>query len=285
VEKVTGEFVGVFDADHKPDPGSFVRAWRWLSNGYDMVQGHCVVRNGEASWVARMVAVEFEFIYAVSHPGRSRVHGFGIFGGTNGYWRTDLLAATRMHGDMLTEDIDSSMRVLEGGHRIASDPGLLSRELAPTTLVALWKQRMRWAQGWLQVTLRHLVQLLRSPVVTARQKFGLLQLLLFRELFPWVSLQVFPLIAFFAVKEGSVDGIDWFAAEFVLATVFLLSVGPGQTFFAYKLAAPEVRVHRRWFVTYLFTSSFFFTEFKQGIQRLAQLKEWMGEHSWTVTPR
>ena len=69
---VRGEFVGVFDADHHPAPGSFSRAWRWLSSGHDIVQGHCVVRNGEASWVARMVAVEFETIYAVSHPGRAR---------------------------------------------------------------------------------------------------------------------------------------------------------------------------------------------------------------------
>ena len=46
---VTGEFVGMFDADHHPEPGAFRRAWRWLSNGYDVVQGHCVIRNGDAS--------------------------------------------------------------------------------------------------------------------------------------------------------------------------------------------------------------------------------------------
>ena len=74
---VTGEFVGMFDADHHPEPGAFKRAWRWLSNGYDVVQGHCVIRNGDASLVARTVAVEFESIYAVSHPGRAALHGFG----------------------------------------------------------------------------------------------------------------------------------------------------------------------------------------------------------------
>ena len=88
---VHGEFVGVFDADHHPAPGSFLRAWQWLSHGHDIVQGHCVVRNGDASWVARLVAVEFETVYAVSHPGRARLHGFGIFGGSNGYWRRDAL--------------------------------------------------------------------------------------------------------------------------------------------------------------------------------------------------
>jgi hypothetical protein len=85
---VTGEFTGVFDADHHPEPDSFRRAFRWIADGYDVVQGHPVVRNGDASWVARMVAVEFEMIYGVSHPGRAKLHGFGIFGGSNGYWRT-----------------------------------------------------------------------------------------------------------------------------------------------------------------------------------------------------
>ena len=63
--KVRGEFVGVFDADHHPDPDSFCRAWRWLSGSeerdgedrYDVVQGHSVVRNGDATWVSRTVAV------------------------------------------------------------------------------------------------------------------------------------------------------------------------------------------------------------------------------------
>ena len=78
-------------ADHQPQPDSFTRAWRWLSNGYDVVQGHCLVRNGAESWVARLIAVEFEAIYAVAHPGRARLHDFGVFGGSNGYWQADLL--------------------------------------------------------------------------------------------------------------------------------------------------------------------------------------------------
>ena len=50
--EVSGEFVGIFDADHHPQPQNLKRAWRWLSNGYDVVQGHCQVRNGAESWVA-----------------------------------------------------------------------------------------------------------------------------------------------------------------------------------------------------------------------------------------
>jgi cellulose synthase/poly-beta-1,6-N-acetylglucosamine synthase-like glycosyltransferase/CheY-like chemotaxis protein len=285
LSRVTGEFTGVFDADHHPDPDSFVRAWRWLADGYDVVQGHPVVRNGEASWVARMVAVEFETIYAVSHPGRNRLHDFGIFGGSNGYWRTALLRQTRFRGSMLTEDIDSSLRVVEAGYRIGNDPRLVTRELAPTDLKALWNQRMRWAQGWFQVSGRHLWTGWRSPILSARQKLGFTFLLGWRELYPWLSVQIVPIVAFYAVQAGGLRNLDWLVPLFVLTTLFTLSVGPGSTLFAYWKAEPSVRERRRWFWTYLLVSSFFYTEFKNVIARVAQVKELMGEKAWKVTPR
>ncbi len=135
---VDGEFVGIFDADHHPMPGAFERAWRWIADGADVVQGHCVIRNADESWLTRLVAVEFEQLYAVSHPGRAALHGFGIFGGSNGYWRTSALEQVRLRASFLTEDIEASMRTLEAGGRIVSDPGLVSRELAPDTVAALW---------------------------------------------------------------------------------------------------------------------------------------------------
>ena len=285
VSVVNGEFTGVFDADHHPMPDAFTRAWRWLSNGYDVVQGHCLVRNGSTSWVARTVAVEFEMIYAVSHPGRARLHGFGIFGGSNGYWHTQLLAETRMRGWMLTEDIDSSLRVVANGGKIASDSGLISRELAPTTLTALWNQRMRWAQGWFQVSKRHAWRGLRSSGLSRRNKIGLIYLLVWREVYPWISLQMFPIVAFYAYKARGPQHLNWLIPIFVLTTVFTLSVGPWQTLFAWRLAAPEIKERPRWFLSYLLVSSVFYTELKNVIARVAHVKELMRERTWRVTPR
>ena len=282
---VDGEFVGVFDADHHPMVNSFKRAWRWLSNGYDVVQGHCLVRNGDASWVARTIAIEFEMIYAVSHPGRAKLHDFGIFGGSNGFWRTQLLAETRMRGWMLTEDIDSSLRVIEGGGKIASDRGLVSRELAPTTLNQLWNQRMRWAQGWFQVSKRHAWHGIRSKRLSRRNKVGLVYLLIWREVYPWISLQMFPVVMFYAYKAHGPQHLDWFIPIFVLTSLFTLSVGPWQTLFAWWLAAPEIKQHKKWFFWYLLVSSIFYTELKNIISRVAQVKELMNERAWKVTPR
>ncbi|MFH8568225.1 glycosyltransferase [Streptomyces sp. NPDC017993] len=285
VTRVRGEFVGIFDADHHPAPTAFRDAWHWLSNGHDVVQGHCVVRNGDSSRVAELVAVEFEAIYAVSHPGRTRLYGFGVFGGSNGFWRTDLLARTRMHGSMLTEDIDSTLRALGEGARFAVDRTLLSRELAPTTLKALWNQRSRWAQGWLQVSLKHLWKGLRSPVFTARQKLGLFVLLGWREVQPWLTLQILPILAYSVWRAGGVDRLDWAVPVCVLAVLFTMAAGPVQALFAWRLAVPELRGRSPWFWSYLLVSTFFYSHFKNMVARQAHLKEALGDRQWRVTPR
>ncbi|MET8680617.1 glycosyltransferase [Streptomyces sp. NPDC004647] len=285
VTRVHGEVVGIFDADHHPAPNAFQHAWHWLSNGYDVVQGHCVIRNGDSSWVSKLVGVEFETIYAVSHPGRTRLYGFGVFGGSNGFWRTDLLARTRMHGSMLTEDIDSSLRALSEGARITMDRTLISRELAPTTLKSLWNQRSRWAQGWLQVSLKHLWSALRSPAFTLRQKAGLFVLLGWREAQPWLALQILPILMYSAWKAGGPDNLDWAVPICLLAMLFTVSAGLVQAAFAWRLAVPELRRRRGWFWRYVLVSTFFYTHFKNMLARHACLKEALGDRQWRVTPR
>src|SRR5262249_32314363 len=147
--------------------------------------------------------------------------------GTNGYWRTEVLHRTRMHGSMLTEDIDSSIRIVKAGYKIASDPFLISRELAPVTVKALWHQRMRWAQGWFQVTLKHLIGGLLSKNLTLRQKLGYFYLLGWRELYSWISIQIVPIIVFWMTAYGP-QHINWFIYIFILTTIVTLSAGPAQ---------------------------------------------------------
>jgi len=281
--RVRGEFVGIFDADHHPAPGSFLRAWRWLASGVDVVQGHCVVRNGSEKPLTRLVAAEFEAMYAVTHPGRARLHGFAIFGGSNGYWRREVIERTRMRSFMLTEDIDSSMRVLRAGGRIVSDRHLVSTELAPNRTAALWNQRMRWAQGWSQVALRHLGAALRSRELTLRQRLGCLHLLGWRELFPWLSLQTGAILAYWLLRQD--PPVEWFVPVFVATTLVTFSAGLVQAWTAWHLAHPSVRRHRAWFVLYGLASQLFYAEFKNVIARTAHIKEAMRERKWKVTPR
>ncbi|MEV8521699.1 poly-beta-1,6-N-acetyl-D-glucosamine synthase [Dyella marensis] len=68
-----------------------------------------------------------------------------------GYWNTD----------MVTEDIDISWRLQMRHWDIRYEPNALCWILMPETLRGLWKQRLRWAQGGVEVTLRYLPELLR----------------------------------------------------------------------------------------------------------------------------
>ena len=53
---------------------------------------------------------------------------------------------------MQTEDIELSRRLLHHGFHIGLSPQARSGELAPASWRALWRQRLRWAIGWDQIT-------------------------------------------------------------------------------------------------------------------------------------
>ena len=181
------DIVTIYDADHYTHPYSP----RWAVERFmqdqtvDVVQGRCVIFNTKVSWLASLIAVEFDKIYAVSHPGRARLTGFGLFTGSNGYWRSSLLQHLNMDGTVLTEDIDSSFRALTQGKNIVHDLNVVSYELAPTDIPAMWKQRLRWAQGWTQVSMRHFP--LTYKKFPGRDggfamRFGIFSILFIREL-------------------------------------------------------------------------------------------------------
>ena len=188
------EIIAIFDCDHFPHPHNP----RWAAERFiadpsaDIVQGRCIVYNTD-NFLAKMIAIEFDKIYAVSHPGRSRLYGFGLFCGSNGYWRADLLRAHKMHGDMLTEDIDSALRAYGLGKKAVHEMNCISYEMAPTSFQAFWKQRMRWAQGWTQASIKHMPLIWTNPPDGKRhlrERFGVLSLLPIREISYYLVTQV-----------------------------------------------------------------------------------------------
>ncbi len=284
LQVVQGEIIGIFDADHRPMATAFRRAAAWLAGGVDVVQGRSVVRNGQTNWLARMVAVEFEGIYAVAHPGRAALHSFGIFGGSNGFWRAEVLNRLRMHPDMLTEDIDISIRAVFEGCRIAVDPKLISEELAPLTPMALWSQRIRWSHGWHQVSRRQAGRIWRTPALTVRQRLGASFLLGWREVYPWVAAQMIPILAFTLLVRHRLH-VQWVAPIFLATTLYVSAVGPIQALFAWRLSVPDLRRRRWWWWQYVLVTGILFGEFKALVNRAAHVRELLGDRAWQVTPR
>ena len=279
----TGEIIAIYDADHLPAPDCFRRAWHWLSAGYDMVQGRCLIRNHAHNWLTRTIAVEFDTIYAVSHPGRAHLSRTAIFGGSNGYWRREVLCALQLDPAMLTEDIDISVRALLEGRRLVHDRLIVSAELAPLEVRHWMLQRKRWAQGWLEVALRHSGALMRSPHFTPSQKFPWFYLLVWREFYPALSIQFFPLLFTSVFLDIP---IHWFGTPFFLAAgIVNLACGPFVLLTTYFCAPPKARRGLgRWYWVYGLLSLVYLT-LKLSVTLVAQMSHLSREREWVTTPR
>ncbi|CAN9184118.1 unnamed protein product [Alternaria alternata] len=233
------DIIAIYDCDHYPHPNSP----RWAAERFvadkevDIVQGRCIVFNSDDSFMTNMIAVEFDKIYAVSHPGRSTMWGFGLFCGSNGYWRTSLLRDLKMDDTMLTEDIDSALRAFSKGAKTVHDLNVTSYELAPTTFGAFWKQRLRWAQGWAQASMRHMKMVwngVKDPLHEEHAKrsftarFGVLSLLLIRESSYYLVTQYTCLVASFVIVKFPTSGDElWRLVYFqypVSQWLFIISI-------------------------------------------------------------
>jgi hypothetical protein len=161
------------------------------------------------------------------------------------------------------------------------DPQLISFDLSATTPFQIWNQRIRLAQGWFQVSMRHCFPLLFSPSLGVRQKLGIFLHLNVREIFPWFSSQVFTLVFYWLVSDRNRDLIRPLLLAYM---TYLLVAGPLNALAAYCLCHKTMR-NPRWFVQYALFNTFFFVAAKGLFARMAHIKQAIGENIWRVTPR
>jgi cellulose synthase/poly-beta-1,6-N-acetylglucosamine synthase-like glycosyltransferase len=204
------DVIAIYDTDHFPHPYSP----RWAAERFcqdsavQIVQGRCIVYNSNDSLLTQLVTVEFDKIYAVSHPGRAVMMDFALFCGSNGYWKADTLRKLKMDESMLTEDIDSALRAFTIGAKCVHELNVVSYEQAPSVFSAFWKQRLRWAQGWTQASIKHLkLAWNKSPEGALNsnrsfyQRFGIFSLLFVREWSYYLVTQYTCLVAGFVITR------------------------------------------------------------------------------------
>ena len=278
-----GGIVGVFDADHLPAADVFCRAAQWISAGWDMVQGRCVIRNASLNLLTRLIAVEFNTIYAVSHQGRFNITGTAVFGGSNGYWRTSVIKTLGFDNSMLTEDIDLSVRALLAGRKLAHDSSIISTELAPVRGIHWLSQRKRWAQGWFEVTLKHGLAILKSHELSYFQRVAWLYLLPWREVYPTLGTQFFPLMACSIVTGSS---LFWFSTPFTAATTTLnLACAPMIVLITYLNARRlPGNFSGFWYLPYA-AGALVYTTAKTLVSLIAQVAHFTRDTAWVTTPR
>lgn len=124
------------------------------------VTGNPRIRN-RSTLLGRLQVGEFSSIIGMIKRAQ-RVYGriFTVSGVICAFRKTALSRVGYWSENMITEDIDISWRLQIDHWDIRYEPNAICFILMPETMQGLWKQRLRWAQGGVEVLLQHSKELL-----------------------------------------------------------------------------------------------------------------------------
>jgi poly-beta-1,6-N-acetyl-D-glucosamine synthase len=120
------------------------------------VTGNPRIRN-RSTLLGRLQVGEFSSIIGLIKRAQ-RIYGriFTVSGVIAGFRITALHQVGYWNTDMITDDIDISWRLQMDFWDVRYEPNALCWILMPETLAGLWKQRLRWAQGGVEVARRYM---------------------------------------------------------------------------------------------------------------------------------
>ena len=162
----TGELIAIFDADFLP-PCRFLRDTvpHFADDGIGMVQACWSHLNRGESLLTRAQAIFLDGHFLIEHTARNRSGAWINFNGTAGVWRRAAIeSAGGWQHDTLTEDVDLSYRAQLAGWRFRFLPQVRCPAELPPHINAFRSQQHRWTKGSVQVAMKLLPTLLRSPL-------------------------------------------------------------------------------------------------------------------------
>lgn len=165
IERASGEFIAVFDADFLPQSDFLHKMIPSLARDPKaaFAQARWDHLNIHDSWLTRIEAVALDGHFAIEQQARFR-GGFAFnFNGTAGIWRKSAIEdAGGWQATTLTEDLDLSYRTwLKGWHGLYFDDVCVPAELPPT-MPAFLRQQARWSQGSVECAMNLLPDIWRS---------------------------------------------------------------------------------------------------------------------------
>jgi len=152
-----GTVVGVIDADTLVEPAFLARVMRAWSRDPEAaaIQVSRRPRNAGRSWLTAAQAEE-QLMDMASQCGRWATDGTAELRGNGMFVRRDALDAVGGWSETaLTEDLELSTRLSAHGRHVSLAPEVAVDEEAVETIPALWRQRIRWAEGSLRRLLEH----------------------------------------------------------------------------------------------------------------------------------
>ncbi len=161
------ELLVCIDGDALMDP----HALRWIARAFrradiGAITGNPRIRN-RTSVLGRLQVGEFSSIIGLIKRAQS-TYGwlFTVSGVICAFRKRALHDAGWWSPRTLTDDIDVTWRIQVAGWRVVYEPNAIVWILMPETLTGLWKQRVRWAEGGVQMMQDYLLPMLRGRALS-----------------------------------------------------------------------------------------------------------------------
>lgn len=148
-----GSIIGVFDADSLPIPEVLMKVAEHFNEGAQVVQGSTsVVNENVGGFLTRLQAYERKAYNNVFYTGKDRLGLFVPLMGSCQFISRHLLDdLDGWNPSSLAEDAEISIRITSRRVPISYQPEVNSKEEAPSSLKALFRQRLRWFRGWIEL--------------------------------------------------------------------------------------------------------------------------------------
>jgi len=151
-----GEVILILDADAEPAPDLL----RWMVPHFAAarvaaVTGNPRVRNTD-TFLARLQSIEFSSIISLLRRSQ-RIWGriVTVSGVVAAFRRSALFDVGGFSPEMPTEDIELTWKLQKKFYDVRYEPRAVCWMTVPTSYRGLWKQRLRWARGLMQVLHKH----------------------------------------------------------------------------------------------------------------------------------
>lgn len=151
IDAATGELFAVVDADSRIEPDAIQQ----LVPYFDNAKVGAVISRVRVDVQGKIIERIQFFEYIMSNMIRKLMAVLGTLAITPGVLSTYRTKTLREVGGFtkdrnnLTEDMEIAMRLKYHGYKIEMETKSTTHTLAPNTLKALWKQRIRWARGYI----------------------------------------------------------------------------------------------------------------------------------------
>ena len=146
----------IFDADNILDRNYLRAIDAKYSEGYKVITGYRNSKNYATNWVSAGHSLAFVREAQFLNRPRNMFHCSATVSGTGYMFAPEIL---ELHGGwnyhLLTEDIELSAEYIVRGERIGYAEDAMFYDEQPVTFAQSWRQRVRWAKGFLQVVIHY----------------------------------------------------------------------------------------------------------------------------------